>query len=147
MNLTRRDTLKYSAGAAAAAMAPLPLAANTPETLAPSETFDEALAAFTGGADMTEGGVDIIAPDIAENGYIVPIEVSADGASAIVLFAPKNPLLRVVTFNFGPLSAVSSAKTRIRLAASQELVAVAKMPDGSFRTSKRAIEVTIGGCG
>lgn len=141
MNLTRRDALWLTAGAAAVAALPLPAFANT------AETAEEAIAAFTGGAEVKEGGVDIGAPEIAENGNTVPVEVSASGATSILLLAAGNPRPGVATFNFGPLAASSEAKTRIRLAKSQDLVAVAKMADGSFAMAKRAVKVTIGGCG
>ena len=141
MNLTRRDALWLTAGAAVAATLPLPALATTPETV------DEAIAAFTGGAEMKDGGVDIGAPEIAENGNTVPVEVSAEGAASILLLAAGNPRPGVATFNFGPLSAASEAKTRIRLAGTQDLIAIAKMADGSFAMSKRSVKVTIGGCG
>lgn len=59
--------------------------------------------------------------------------------------AAGNPNPGVATFNFGPLSAASEAKTRIRLAGAQDLVAVAKIASGSFAMSKRSVKVTIGG--
>ena len=89
----------------------------------------------------------LTAPEIAENGNTVPVEVAADGASAILLLAAGNPNPGVATFHFGPLSAASSASTRIRLAQTQDLVAVAKMADGSFAQASRSVKVTIGGCG
>lgn len=141
MNLTRRDAMRLAAGAAIVAALPIPVFASTPETV------EEAIAAFTGGAAVKEGGVDITAPEIAENGNTVPVEVAASGATSIMLLAADNPLPSVATFHFGPLAAASEAKTRIRLARTQDLVAVAKMADGSFAMSKRAVKVTIGGCG
>ena len=141
MTLTRRETLWLTAGAAAAAVLPIPAFASRPETV------EDAIAAFTGGAEVKKGGVDIGAPEIAENGNTVPVEVSAAGATSIMLLAAGNPLPSVATFNFGPLSAASEAKTRIRLAKTQDLVAIAKMADGSFAMSRRAVKVTIGGCG
>ncbi|MDG1211960.1 MAG: thiosulfate oxidation carrier protein SoxY [Paracoccaceae bacterium] len=141
MNLTRRDALWLTAGAAITASLPLPALAATPEDI------DADIAAFTGGADVKEGGVEITAPEIAENGNTVPVEVSAPGATSILLLAAGNPNPGVATFNFGPLSAASEAKTRIRLAGTQDLIAVAKMADGSFAMSKRSVKVTIGGCG
>jgi sulfur-oxidizing protein SoxY len=94
----------------------------------------------------TDGGVDIGAPEIAENGNTVPIDVSADGAASIMILASGNPNPGVVTFHFGAL-AVPAAATRIRLAGTQDIVAVAKMADGSFRKAQRTVKVTIGGCG
>ena len=63
------------------------------------------------------------------------------------LYADGNPLPGVATFRFGPLSASQTASTRIRLAGSQNVVAVAKMADGSFMQASVPVKVTIGGCG
>jgi sulfur-oxidizing protein SoxY len=109
---------------------------------------DEAIAAFTGGAEVAEGGVlTLTAPEIAENGNTVPIEVSAPGAEAIMILAAGNPTPAVGTFRFGPLAASQYASTRIRLAGTQDVVAIAKMPDGTFQRVSQEVKVTIGGCG
>lgn len=138
MQFTRRETLVIGASAAAVAALPMPAVA---------ATTDELIAEFTGGADVAEGGVDLNAPEIAENGNTVPIEVAAEGATAIMVLAAGNPLPPVATFNFGPLSGASRAKTRIRLATSQDVIAVAQLADGSFAKTTKAVKVTIGGCG
>ncbi len=107
----------------------------------------KALNNFTGGAEATEGGIELTAPEIAENGNTVPIKVSAPGAVSITVFAEKNPLPGVVVFHFGALSAESAISTRIRLAETQDVLAVAKMADGSFVKTSKTVKVTIGGCG
>ncbi len=140
MELTRRQTLALGAGAVAATALPS-------IGWAEDNGLAEAIKAFTGGADVADGGVEIGAPEIAENGNTVPVEVSAEGASSILLLAAGNPNPGVAQFNFGKLAAASSASTRIRLAKTQDLVAVAKMADGSFKKASRAVKVTIGGCG
>ena len=108
---------------------------------------DEAIAAITGGAEVSEGVVEITAPEIAENGNTVPIEVNAPGAAEIAVFAAGNPTPAVATFKFGPLAGSRSGSTRIRLAKTQDVIAVAKMEDGSFQMAKATVKVTIGGCG
>ncbi|MDJ0995067.1 MAG: thiosulfate oxidation carrier protein SoxY [Dinoroseobacter sp.] len=139
MELTRRKILAIGSGTLAlASLSSLPAFANLTE---------EAISALTGGADMGEGSVTIIAPEIAENGNTVPVGVDAPGAVEITLFADGNPVPNVATFKFGPLSASRSASTRIRLAKTQNVVAVAKMEDGSFQMAKAEVKVTIGGCG
>ena len=138
MKLTRRETLILAMGAAFAAMIP---------ARAFGATVEENIAAFTGGADVGEGELTLIAPEIAENGNTVPIEVSAPGAVAIMVLATKNPNPAVATFKFGPLAAVQRAATRIRLAGTQSVLAIAKMPDGSFVQASQEVKVTIGGCG
>jgi len=139
MDLTRRKALALGTGTLAAAMlAGLPAFASL---------TDDAIAAMTGGADITEGGIDLTAPEIAENGNTVPVEVSAPGAVEIALFAAGNPTPAVATFKFGPLAGSRSGSTRIRLAKTQDVVAIAKMEDGSFRKASATVKVTIGGCG
>ena len=138
MGLTRRDFLVVAAGAAAALGFGMTAA---------RASVDEAVAAFTGGAGVEGGGVTLSAPEIAENGNTVPIEVSAEGAEEITILAAGNPQPGVATFKFGPLSGAQRASTRIRLANTQDVVAVAKMRDGSFRQASALVKVTIGGCG
>lgn len=137
MNLTRREALVAGAGALVTLALPFPLAA----------AGEDAIAAFTGGADVGEGGITLTAPEIAENGNTVPIEVSAPGATEIMVLALGNPTPSVATFKFGPLAASQSASTRIRLAGTQDVVAIAKMSDGSFSKALSTVKVTIGGCG
>ena len=137
MELSRRETLALGLGAAFLTIMPL-------RTNAAAE---DAVAAFTGGADVADGGVTLTAPEIAENGNTVPIEVNAPGAASILIVAAGNPEPGVATFNFGPLAAGQSGSTRIRLAGTQDVVAVAKMADGSFAKASAIVKVTIGGCG
>ncbi len=139
MELTRRKVLAIGAGAfAATAMIGAPAFATA---------TDDAIAALTGGAEIGEGVITITAPEIAENGNTVPVSVDAPGAVSVTLFAAGNPTPSVATFNFGPLSASRSASTRIRLATTQDVIAVAQMEDGSFQMAKANVKVTIGGCG
>lgn len=137
MDFTRRETLALGAGAAVLAVLPFRVLA----------AADEAIAAFTGGADIGEGGIELTAPEIAENGNTVPVGVSAPGATSILLLASGNPTPGVAQFNFGELAASQDASTRIRLAGTQDVVAIAKMADGSFVKASSTVKVTIGGCG
>ncbi|MEO9781786.1 MAG: thiosulfate oxidation carrier protein SoxY [Sedimentitalea sp.] len=137
MELSRRETLTLGLGAAVLTL--MPFRANA--------TAEDGIAAFTGGAEVAEGGVTLTAPEIAENGNTVPIEVSAPGAVSILILAASNPEPGVATFNFGPLAAEQAASTRIRLAGTQDVIAVAKMADGSFAKATATVKVTIGGCG
>ena len=137
MMITRRSALKLGAGAAAALALPLPAVA----------AVDDAIAAFTGGAEMGQGGLTLTSPEIAENGNTVPVSVDAPGAVAIMLLAAGNPTPDVATFKFGPLAGSQSASTRIRLAGTQDVIAIAQMSDGSFIRASNTVKVTIGGCG
>lgn len=138
MDFTRRDALILGAGAATAVLLPVQAFASA---------SDDAIAAFTGGAATSDGGIELTAPEIAENGNTVPVAVSAPGAVSIMLIAAGNPNPDVCTFNFGPLAGAQSGSTRIRLAGTQSVIAVAKMADGSFVQTSSVVKVTIGGCG
>ena len=140
MKFTRRDALALGLGATAASFLPARVMATPEDTAA-------VIDAFTGGVAPGEGGITLKAPEIAENGNTVPVSVDAPGATEIILLAEGNPAPEVASFTFGPLSGAQFASTRIRLAGTQNVIAVAKMGDGSFVQASQAVKVTIGGCG
>jgi sulfur-oxidizing protein SoxY len=137
MTLTRRNVMIMGAGAFVALGLPMRATA----------AAEDRIAEFTGGAAMADSGITLTAPEIAENGNTVPIEVSAPGAVEILVLATGNPTPGVATFKFGPLAASQAGSTRIRLAGTQDVVAIAKMSDGSFAKASSNVKVTIGGCG
>ena len=150
MELNRRDALILSAGGMAAlGLAGTALAQDAAPAAAPdtAKTVDEWIAEFTGGKDVEEGGVKLTAPEIAENGNTVPISVAAEGASEILVLASGNPTPGVAIVKFGPAAGSRELSTRIRLATTQDVLAIAKMEDGSFKQAKSNVKVTIGGCG
>jgi sulfur-oxidizing protein SoxY len=113
----------------------------------------ELIRKFTGGKEPAKGGLKLDLPEIAENGNTVPMTVSFEGPTSkdkyvqeILIVADGNPNGGVARFRFSPV-AVPEANTRIRLAETQNVVAVAKMSDGSFATESKQVKVTIGGCG
>ncbi|MFN3844909.1 MAG: thiosulfate oxidation carrier protein SoxY [Paracoccaceae bacterium] len=138
MKLSRRDALWAGLGGIAAATLSNPVFA---------KTVEELTADFTAGATAGTGGITITAPEIAENGNTVPVSVDAPGAVAIMLLAAGNPTPAVATFTFGPAAGSQMVATRIRLAATQDVIAVAKMADGSIVQAATTVKVTIGGCG
>ena len=115
---------------------------------------DDLIKKFTGGKTAAEGRVKLDLPEIAENGNTVPMTVMVESpmteqsyVAAVLVIADGNPRGGVATFHFSPASGVAEANTRIRLATTQNIIAVAKMNDGSFFTAKKEVKVTIGGCG
>jgi sulfur-oxidizing protein SoxY len=70
-----------------------------------------------------------------------------DYVSEILVVSEGNPNPGVVTFHFSPLSGKAEASTRIRLAATQNIIVVAKTSKGEFFTAQKQVKVTIGGCG
>lgn len=138
MNLTRRETVGLGVGALTASLLFPKIA---------TATYDDTVQEFTGGASLGDSGITLTTPEIAENGNTVPISISAPGATAIIVLATRNPNPGIATFNFGPLAGEQVVSTRIRLAETQEVVAIARMPDGSFVRTSNTVKVTIGGCG
>ena len=137
MNFTRRETMAVSGAALVATVLPLKLMASTPDLIS----------GVTGGIDASGDGISLTAPEIAENGNTVPISIDAPGAVAITVLAAGNPTPGVAKFNFGAGSGSQSCTTRIRLAGTQDVIAVAEMADGSFSAAHQTVKVTIGGCG
>ncbi len=139
MEVTRRDTMVIGGAAALTTILPSLSSAAIP--------VNELIMGVTGGADAATSCIDLTAPEIAENGNTVPISVDAPGAVVITIMAAGNPLPGVAKFKFGDGAAAQAATTRIRLAGTQDVVAVAEMADGSFAAVSKMVKVTIGGCG
>jgi sulfur-oxidizing protein SoxY len=145
--LNRREALTAGAAAFAAGLGSAPGPARA------LNDYADQIKKFTGGKTPVEGRVRLELPELAENGNTVPLSVAVDGAAGegahvqeILVVAPENPNARVIRFRFSTLS-VPEASTRIRLAATQDVFAVAKLSDGTFFSASRQIKVTIGGCG
>lgn len=113
-----------------------------------------AIAKLLGGRAPAVDGLKFTTPAIAENGNTVPVSVEVDGkfssesyVKAIHLFAEANPAPEVISFEFTPASGRAKVATRIRLAKSQRLVALAEWSDGRVLQAVNEVKVTIGGCG
>lgn len=145
----RRQVLTWGVGVAAIAALGIP---GGPAHA--KNDVEEVIAKFTGGKTPTTGKVKLDLPEIAENGNTVPMTVAVESpmttesyVSDVLVVTDGNPRAGVAVFHFSPASGVAEANTRIRLATSQNIIAVAKMNDGSFFTATKAVKVTIGGCG
>jgi len=134
------------AGVALCSLAPRPAGAALAE-------LEAAVLDFTGGVAPRDGRVRLDVAPLVENGNTVPLTVSADSpmteadhVDAIAVFNTRNPQRDVAIFHFTPRSGRATVSTRIRLATSQTLVAVARMSDGSYWTTQTAVIVTLAGC-
>ena len=121
---------------------------------ADATAVDAAIKELVGDGTLAEGRIALDLPQIAENGNTVPLTVEvdspmteADYCKAVHVFADKNPRPDVATFKFTPACGKAVASTRMRLAKTQNVVAVAEMSDGSVYMAKSEVKVTIGGCG
>jgi len=148
MSISRRRMLGVSAGFALMSVAGARIA------LADVEATDKFIMKFTGGKKPETGKITLTAPEIAENGNTVPVSVKVESAmtdgdlvESVLLVADGNPNPDVATFHFTAMSGTAAATTRMRLAKTQNVIAVAKMADGSVFMDKKEVKVTIGGCG
>ena len=145
--VSRREIVVLSVGAALAIGRSSVAFADT------KEAADE-IAKFTGGKTAEKGKIAIELPEIAENGNTVPLMVTVnspmqdkDYVSDILVVSEGNPRPGVAHFHLTPMSGKAIASTRIRLAATQNIVVVAKTSTGQFFTDAKLVKVTIGGCG
>lgn len=116
--------------------------------------LDEALKKILGDATPSEGKLILDLPEIAENGNTVPFTLSVDSpmteqdhVKALHILATDNPQPGVAVFQLTPASGKAAVASRMRLAKTQDVIAVAELSDGRFLLGKRTVKVTIGGCG
>ena len=123
------------------------LAAMRPTDAFAARSFDEAMKAALGTTEMAAGQIEITAPEIAENGMVVPVtvETSMPGVSEMALFVEKNGAPLTSTYVLGA-GAVSMFATRVKMAESSDVIAAVKSGD-KWYSAKREVKVTIGGCG
>jgi sulfur-oxidizing protein SoxY len=123
-----------------------------PLTAAPA-TLESAIAEFSRGAKVTAGKVKFEIAELIDNGNAVPITVSVESPMtdashvvAIAVFNEKNPQREVIKTKLMPLAGRAQISTRIRLATSQKLTAIAEMNDGSFFSQTVEVVVTLAAC-
>jgi len=154
-DMKRRLFLKGSVAAGAVSTAvgaglltPQAVLAAWPEAAFKAKAVDEAMNALLGSSDTTEStDIEVKAPDIAENGAVVPVTISTTiaGVESIAIVAAENPVPLVANFVLGE-DAEGFCGTRIKMGKTSDVVAVVKTADGAFSASKN-VKVTIGGCG
>ncbi|AYQ29817.1 MULTISPECIES: SoxY-related AACIE arm protein [unclassified Polaromonas] len=120
---------------------------------AQADELAAAVAAYAQGAPVRAGKVKLDVAELVDNGNVVPITVTvespmtaADHVKGIAVFNAKNPQRDVARFTLGPRAGKASVTTRIRLATSQQLVAVAQMSDGSYWSHTVNVIVTLAAC-
>ncbi len=111
-------------------------------------SVEDVVKAFGGGGEASESDkIKLTAPDIAENGAVVPVGVSADlpNTTQISILVPKNPNALAAHFEI-PEGTLPEAATRIKMGETSDVYALIKA-DGKFYTAHKEIKVTLGGCG
>ena len=147
---TRRRFLGLAGGVAVLGAVPV-------VTLRPAEatpaTLATAIRGVTGDSAVKTGKVKLDVPPLVENGNTVPMTVSVnhpmapeDHVTSIHVFNEKNPQPNIANFQLGPHSGRAQVSTRIRLADSQKIVAIARLSDGSFWSASVDVVVTLAAC-
>ncbi len=133
--------------AGAAALLVIRPAGATPDSMA------AAINQVTGGKPVTPGKVKLSIPPLVENGNAVAVTVSVDSpmtekdhVAAIHVFTEKNPLPNVIGIRLGARAGKAEVATRIRLADTQQVIALCEMSDGSFWSDKADVILTLSAC-
>ena len=155
MQQSRRKALKTGGGAgvlallvAAGLVRPGELMAQGASPAAFSmKTVPEAMRAMGAQSPAVSAGILIKAPEIAENGAVVPIAIESRlaGTESITLLIEKNPNPLAASFNI-PAGTEPNVSTRVKMGESSDVYALVKA-DGKFYMAKKEIKITLGGCG
>jgi sulfur-oxidizing protein SoxY len=151
LQATRRRFLIDTAALAGTAGIWLPLA--TGPAAATPASMRAAIRKVVGETPVSKGKVKIDLPPLIENGNAVSLTVVVespmsieDHVKAIHVFTEKNPQPNVISVQFGPRAGRATFSSRIRLADSQKVIAIAQMSDGSFWSDEIEVIVTLAAC-
>ncbi len=147
--MKRRNFLGLGLGVLAASVIPSSLSAvdfrkDKPKAWTATK-IDVAMKEIFGTSDATEGKVKLKAPDIAENGAVIPIKVNAKSGSRVAILQDANPEALVAVFTV-PKGGLVQYDVRIKMAKTGTVLAVVEDAGKLYKASKQ-VKVTIGGCG
>lgn len=145
-SMNRRQMIGAGAGLALVSALPLSAAADTDDLAAARRDL-------FGDRPLNEGRVSLKLPPIAENGFSVPVTVEVDSPMTaedhvrrIAILSPRNPVATLIVFNLTPASGLARAESRVRLAGTQTVQAIAEMSDGTLWSAGREVVVTLAAC-
>ena len=149
-----RRTFLLEGATAAALTAFLGGAARAEVAAAESDEYKTLFERLIGSATVLESGLALDLPDSVDNGDYVPVALVVDSpmtaenhVKAVHLLSTANPRAAVATFRFTLLSGKAQVTCRMRLAKTQDVVAVAELSDGRILMARRKVDVKVGGCG
>lgn len=154
MSMKRRTFLKgtlassvLGVAAGAGMLSPRAVLAAWPKAAFEQENVPGGLKSLFGSDSTSAGDIKIKAPEIAENGAVVPITISTDikGIESIAVLVEKNPRPLACSYDLGKNTA-GFISTRVKMGKTSDLIAVVKA-GGKLHSAKKQIKVTIGGCG
>jgi sulfur-oxidizing protein SoxY len=151
--MKRRRFLGAASGAALASLAPEVLLAQAPPAFAQDADSEALVKRLTHGKPARLGRVKLDLPLLADNGNSVPMKVAVespmtpeDHVKTVRLLSERNPEREMATFHLGPHSGRAEITSRVRLAGSQRVVALAEMSDGSWWLGAADVKVTLSAC-
>lgn len=146
---SRRDFLIAAAGAAGG----IGLASVSRHSQATPAAMQDAIRKVTGGAPLRSGRVKLDVPPLIDNGNAVPLSVAvespmtaSDYVKSIHVFTERNPLPNVLSVYLGPRGGRARLATRVRLADTQTVLAIAQLSDGSYWSDSVHVVVTLSAC-
>lgn len=154
--MQRREFFKKMGIAAAASVAVPAVSFADDKPKSPNEmSYNTALQAITGGkTPIKSSNLKLKAPEIAENGAVVPVTVTVDSpmtsdnyVKSIHVLASKNANVRCTDVHLSPANGKAMLATRIKLGSTQDVVVIAKISNGDIYIASQNVKVTIGGCG
>jgi len=154
MNILRRNVLKVAGAAgavsvavAAGLMKPTAAFAGWNKAGFESKDLGGAIGAIGGGSAAASGDISVKAPDIAENGAVVPVEITSHiaGTDSIAIIGEKNAMPLIAVFNLSN-GAQGFISTRIKMGSTSNVIALVKAVGKAYKAHKE-VKVTIGGCG
>lgn len=155
MNQTRRQVLKAGGGASLYALlavagmlqAEAAHAADWNQKAFEAKNLKDALAALGAGNAANSNEIVITAPEIAENGAVVPVAALSklQGTESIAFLVAKNPTALAASFDI-PAGTEPGVSTRVKMAETSDVYVLVKA-QGKFYVAKKEVKVTIGGCG
>ena len=150
----RRLCLQALAAAGSLSLAPRLARAQTPSISSLQLlTLQQMTAALLDQAPLRNGGVRLELPALADNGHVVPLRVAvaspmtaAEHVTRIWLLSSRNPVTRMAVFHLGPWAGRAEIATRVRLAGTQTVVALARLSSGDFLFAQTEVVVTESAC-
>lgn len=147
--MKRRNFLGLGLGVLAASVLPSALSATNYRTEKPkawdAKNVDSAIKDMFGTNATEDGGVKLKAPDIAENGAVIPVTVSAKAGSRVAIFQDANPESLVAVFDV-PKGGIINYSVRIKMMKTGNVFAIVEN-EGKLHKASKQVKVTIGGCG
>jgi sulfur-oxidizing protein SoxY len=117
------------------------------------QSFEDMVQPIVKGAPLVNQDVSLEAPILADNGSLVPVQIQVaspmsapDHVTHIYLLSQRNPVTQMAVFHLGPWNGRAEVSTRVRLAGTQQLVALARLSNGEFRYKQMEVVITESAC-